>query len=159
MDLSDGVYMTSTNDIAEGRQATHVPFPAHSKYRVVTEGEVKKLVDLEKNAVAVLYSPGFGAGWSTWSSGKLAEYCTFDPEVAVVVMYNANNKHPEVFSKWVEEKYEAMFSNEDGKGYFYSGGGDDLRVFWLPKGVRFEIEEYDGNESIRQYDDVQFLRA
>ena len=31
----------------------------------------------------------------------------------------------------------------------YTGGGDDLSVDWVPRGQRFEIHEYDGNESIR----------
>jgi hypothetical protein len=31
----------------------------------------------------------------------------------------------------------------------YNGGIDQLKVSWVPKGSRFEIEEYDGSESVR----------
>ena len=36
---------------------------------------------------------------------------------------------------------------------------DDLVVEWIPEGVRFVIEEYDGSESLVRYDDVEFFTA
>ena len=35
--------------------------------------------------VAVLVSPGFGAGWSTWADRELRERLLFDPEVVAWV--------------------------------------------------------------------------
>ena len=88
--------------------------------------------------VAVLVSPGFGAGWSTWAHGELAEVCLFDPIVV----------------KWVEGGKVgpvpvAHYSDE----YFYDGGAGDLEIVWMDEGTQFEIHEYDGSESIRYRDD------
>ena len=85
--------------------------------------------------VAVLLSPGYGAGWSTWADHK--EAAVFAPEVVA----------------WVEagKPREAYLENEErwGTEFGYLGGMDDLEIEWLPVGTRFEIEEYDGSESLR----------
>jgi hypothetical protein len=36
----------------------------------------------------------------------------------------------------------------------YMGGAEDVRVEWLEPGTRFMIDEYDGSESIRTFDDL-----
>lgn len=46
---------------------------------------------LEKDGkVAILYSPGFGAGWSTWNS-EWADQLVFDKEIAEAIL-NDNRK-------------------------------------------------------------------
>jgi hypothetical protein len=82
--------------------------------------------------VAVLYSPGFGAGWYSWNS-QYPE-CLFDPEIVVAVENGDLNK----VSDLAIEKWEN----------FYTGGSDDLKIEWLPEGTAFRIDEYDGSESI-----------
>jgi hypothetical protein len=84
--------------------------------------------------VAVLYSPGWGAGWWTWNTDNTE--CLFDTEIVQMVIDGASHKEIEKIAK---EKWP--------KGYW--GGADDLTVEWLPIGQRFMIEEYDGNESLR----------
>ena len=85
--------------------------------------------------VAVLVSPGYGAGWSTWADNK--EDALFAPEVVA----------------WVEagKPSEVYLENEDRweESFGYLGGMGDLEIEWLPVGTRFEIEEYDGSESLR----------
>jgi hypothetical protein len=81
--------------------------------------------------VAVLYSPGFGAGWSTWNSSNPA--LVFDP---VVVTWIESGRKGDILP-YLEEKYD---------GYF--GGLDGLTIEWLPIGTLFQIEEHDGSESI-----------
>ena len=83
--------------------------------------------------VAVLYSPGFGAGWYTWNTGH--PQCLYDPEVVA----------------WLEEDLpEEEFPNLEAKygEYFYDGGWRDLVIAWLPVGTRFWITEYDGSENL-----------
>lgn len=94
--------------------------------------EVKKVI--RDGRVAVLVSPGFGAGWSTWASGDLSEVCLYDP---VVVEWVENGK--------VGEVPVAHYGDE----YFYAGGAGDLVIEWVPVGTAFIINEYDGSESIR----------
>lgn len=84
--------------------------------------------------VAVLYSPGYGAGWSTWSTGKEMMY------------------HPRLV-EWVESgKVEPIEQVVEGilgvDNHFYMGGAENLTIEWLPVGTHFKIDEYDGFESV-----------
>ena len=36
----------------------------------------------------------------------------------------------------------------------YAGGSDGLEIHWLPIGTIFDIEEYDGFETIRTIEDL-----
>lgn len=86
--------------------------------------------------VAVLYSPGFGAGWSTWGSeGFTREQLIFSPELVAAI----ESKMPKRELVALAEK---LFPGK------YAGGVSQLRIEWLPVGQSFRIEEYDGSESI-----------
>jgi len=92
---------------------------------------------IEDGLVAVLYSPGFGAGWYTWNYST--PECLFDPEIVELVREGA---HPDE----IEETARAKWNQ--GDDYFYSGGADALRIKWLEQGTRFRIAEYDGSEDL-----------
>lgn len=83
--------------------------------------------------VAVLYSPGFGAGWSTWDSESATDI-TFDP---VIVNYVENGKMEELAS-YMAMRYPGV----------YLGGMSDLEIAWIKEGTLFRITEYDGSEGI-----------
>lgn len=93
--------------------------------------------------VAVLYSPGFGAGWSTWNR----EYpqLVFDPAIVKYVEKDAKEK----LAEYMALKYPDA----------YTGGMDDLTVAWIPEGTAFRITEYDGSESIEVMTEVDWLIA
>lgn len=82
--------------------------------------------------VAVLISPDYGGGWSTWN--KDYPQCLFDPEVVA----------------WVEGGKKDPLPDFSGKysGYFFDGGAQDLCIVWVRQGQKFRIEEYDGHESL-----------
>ena len=91
--------------------------------------------------VAVLYSPGYGAGWYSWHDIKELIY---DPIVVDMV----ERKEPaNVIESYCEEKY-----GDDA----YFGGAEDLQVEWIPIGTKFRIAEYDGAESIEYYDETKW---
>ena len=98
--------------------------------------------------VAVLVSPGFGAGWSTWNR-EHADRLVFDPKVV----------------KWVEEGKVGDvplddYKDEDGDVTIYVGeAASQLVVEWVPLGEEFIIDEYDGNESLKLKRDIPFHRA
>lgn len=98
---------------------------------------------LERNGkIAVLYSPGFGAGWSTWIGGEDTEKVLFDPDIAAAVL----DKDYFLAERIANERYPEAFL----------GGLDGLTVAWVPQGAQFEVNEYDGSESLhiigtRQY--------
>ena len=83
--------------------------------------------------IAVLYSPGSGAGWFTWNSHNPG--LLFDREIVEPVL--AGDRAAAIAV--AEEKYPGI----------YTGGGSDLKVEWVPKGERFMVEECDGNEGVQ----------
>lgn len=92
--------------------------------------------------VAVLYSPGFGAGWFSWHHVKELIY---DPRI---VHYVETGEKELIFS-YVEEVYPDVFC----------GGVDDLQIEWIKEGTLFQINEYDGSESIAIQDNIDWLVA
>ena len=96
--------------------------------------------------VAVLVSPGFGAGWSTWCRGHNAEAILFDPEVVAWVENHKRGPLPNM-----ETKY--------GVEGFFDGGASDLQVQWVPVGKKFRVHEYDGNEHLVFEEDEKWFIA
>ena len=85
--------------------------------------------------VAVLYSPAFGAGWYTWN--REYEGLLFDKDIVEAVLAKDFDKA----AKLAELKYPGV----------YTGGAEDLEVEWVPRGSRFEVNDYDGSESVRVF--------
>ena len=90
---------------------------------------MKKLIRDSK--VAVLVSPGFGAGWYSWHH---LEELVYDPSIVEWVEQEQLDK----ILTYMELKYPEV----------YRGGLEDLVVEWVPVGARFRIDEYDGAESL-----------
>jgi hypothetical protein len=97
---------------------------------------MKKVV--REGKVAVLYSPGFGAGWSTWGGGPEA---IFSPEIVALVEAGASYEE-------IGDAAKRLFGE-----HFYCGGATDLSIRWLDEGTQFRIKEYDGAESVVVNDD------
>jgi hypothetical protein len=96
--------------------------------------------------VAVLVSPGYGAGWYTWNMSHPS--ILFDPKIVDMVLSNAEVREIEVY---VDQTY--------GEDEIYTGGVGDLVIRWVPKGARFRINEYDGSESLVLESDEQWITA
>jgi hypothetical protein len=107
----------------------------------------------------VLYSPGFGAGWTTWG-GDTAESKRFMLEYPPFVAYleaggdpaklepkshaaKEEDMHP-LTQRFLAE-FRERFPTESAP---YLGGLDGLTVETVPDGARVRIEEYDGSESL-----------
>ena len=91
--------------------------------------------------VAVLVSPGFGAGWYTWNSEHTE--ILFHPKIVEMV---ENGKAGEIDDNW-------MLHNT-GISDMYCGGAADLEIHWLPIGTAFGIDDYDGNETLQTLGDL-----
>lgn len=105
--------------------------------------------------VAVLYSPGFGAGWSTWSLGHNNELL-FDPSVVTLVEDRDNEK---ITNEQLVELVESYCEKHYGPNEVYCGGVDDLVIEWIPVGTQFKINEYDGSESIEYKENDYWVTA
>ena len=95
--------------------------------------------------VAVLVSPGYGAGWYTWNSDR--PECLFDPDIVKMVLGEVEGS----ISELAEQKWD------QGNDSFYSGGADDLVVQWLDEGTQFRINEYDGSETLVTMPDLYLV--
>ena len=94
--------------------------------------------------VAILYSPGYGAGWSTWAREN-EEAMVFDSRIVKHVLAEDFEKAGEVAEKLYPDNYV--------------GGAKQLKVMWLPVGTQFEITEYDGSESVEILSEKRYLTA
>jgi len=101
----------------------------------------KKIKD---GMVAVLYSPGFGAGWYSWHGN---EELLYDPKLVDMVLEKTSAKTIELYC---EEVY--------GKNHYY-GGAENLEVMWVSVGTPFRVEEYGGAETIAIRDEINWIVA
>jgi hypothetical protein len=104
---------------------------------------VNKLV--RDGLVAVLYSPGYGAGWSTWAQPEIRQDVLFDPAIVELL----EQEKLEELEVYIRLKYPEMFT----------GGLRDLRIEWMPVGTQFIVNDYDGNESIQTRDSTDWHTA
>lgn len=93
--------------------------------------------------VAVLYSPGYGAGWFSWNTSR--PEILFDP--AIVELVEAE--------RWDELQAYVILKYPD----IYKGGIEDLQIEWMPVGTQFQVNEHDGSESIERRDSVDWITA
>jgi hypothetical protein len=98
--------------------------------------------------IAVLVSPNYGAGWSTWVDKKYLDWALFSPEIVAWVEGGKVGDIDEIIKKCLGEDVG-----------FYSGGSRDLEIKWLLVGTAFRITEYDGFESIETKDDIEWVIA
>lgn len=96
--------------------------------------------------VAVLVSPGFGAGWYTWNQQH--PELLFLPRVVEMVLNGTSYSEIEAY---VQSIY--------GEDELYVGGAVDLVVQWVPQGTKFRIDEYDGAESLKTIDQEDWITA
>ena len=54
--------------------------------------------------VAILYSPGYGAGWSTWNRDKYREFLLHDEKLVEMVETNQHSK--------IEEYVKSVYPGE-----------------------------------------------
>jgi hypothetical protein len=53
---------------------------------------------------------------------------------------------------------EGLGAFAESLGYTgYTGGADDVQIEWLEPGVRFFVDEYDGSESLRTFEDLIYI--
>ena len=86
--------------------------------------------------VAILYSPGFGAGWSTWNDDKYREFLLHDEKLVELVETKQKGK--------IVEYVKSVYPGE----YLTLLDLAKLEVEWVSSGTQFIITEYDGSEGI-----------
>lgn len=104
------------------------------------------MIKTEKDGcVAVLISRGYGAGWYSWNK-ELPELL-FDPYIVNQLLQDSVDK--DKIESYMALKYPDA----------YTGGMQGLTVVWVPKGARFKVGEYDGEETLVLESDEQWFTA
>jgi hypothetical protein len=91
--------------------------------------------------VAILLSPGFGAGWYSWNTNY--PELLFHPKIVELVESGLQNQIDEEYCKEVL-----------GLDNVCTLGASELKIEWINKGERFIIDEYDGSESLLLVDKI-----
>lgn len=92
----------------------------------------------------ILYSPGYGAGWTTWNDGKVAKYMlTHEATIKAVESGKGLAKALEQLKQECKDKFN--------KDYVCVLGARDLRV--LTVYGRVKIDDCEGNESVTEQGD------
>ena len=92
---------------------------------------------IKDGKVAVIVSPDFGGGWSTWADEDQKLTALFDRRFVEAVENKA--------SVDIRELCEEVF----GEGTnFYPSGWESTVIEWVPEGEHFIIDEYDGFERL-----------
>jgi hypothetical protein len=115
------------NDFASGKKGEEVTFPSVSRYVV-------------EDRIAVLYSPGYGAGWTSWATDDQKEIMAFHPKLVRWVLDGKPDG---------EAGVKAILKELFGDKTPFAGGWEGLTVEWVSPGTCFDIDEYDGYESIK----------
>lgn len=99
---------------------------------------------IKDGKVAVLISPGFGAGWSTWNDEEYRDILLFDKRLVKAAMDGVRDCcHLVTGVIGIDEKV------------VFLDGWEDVSIEWLPVSTKFIVEEYNGNESILTTDDIE----
>lgn len=110
------------------------------------------------NYAAILYSPGYGAGWSTWEGKELA----YDKRVVEWLIQNATLVKPEFPTQDIigidTDEFEKYLDSIGYKGV-YMGGADDLTIYWVKTGQSIYIDEYDGLETIHFVNEMPIIEV
>jgi hypothetical protein len=106
---------------------------------------------IRNGQVAVLYSPGYGAGWTSWCyNTRLHETLLFHP-LLVEMVENGNGNL--ITNEWLVEHFGKEFKD------VYCGGANQLEIKWVSEHTIFKIDEYDGAESVVSINEMKLYTA
>ncbi len=91
----------------------------------------------EQGKIAALYSPGYGAGWSSWNS-EYAETLLFHEDLVEAAINSVSYKE-------VERILDHILGPDH---HTYLGGWKQVAIEWVEKGELIRVTEYDGYETL-----------
>lgn len=112
-----------------------------------------------------LYSPGYGAGWSTWNIGPVGKYVLFYEPIIKFIENGGSFTDAEARAASslttpkgtvphpLLEQLAAECKEKFNEDYVCILGADDLRVGTCGDEDQVSISEYDGSESYRTRSD------
>lgn len=101
---------------------------------------------IKDGKVAVIISPGFGAGFHTWNDIPNLCFCPY------VVNHILNGTKDDIDVDEIKKYYGLP---EDD--WISTIGLEKAEIQWLPQGTHFTIDEYDGSETIQYIDSIAII--
>lgn len=101
---------------------------------------------IKDGMVAVLVSPGYGAGFHTWNDIPNLCFCPY------IVNHILNGTEDEINESGIKKFYN-LAKDE----WVSTLGLDAVVIEWLPQGTQFTIDEYDGKETIQYLSDIAII--
>lgn len=95
---------------------------------------------------SVLVSPGYGAGWSSWTNNKEVAQFVAEYKPIIEFLENGGKLNSKEFNKLVDELEE--YVEEEFNCSFYTGGATNLEVVVV--NGPYKINEYNGSERIEE---------
>lgn len=115
----------------------------------------------------ILYSPGFGSGWSTWNAHTKEQYkflCEYQPFIRLIEQNNGRFPMPSDYRGYIydetlidipEVMELAKLWQERYSTDLYFGGLKHLAIRVIPDGEQYQINEYDGKESVTLRSEIE----
>lgn len=114
----------------------------------------------------ILYSPSFGAGWSSWNASTAEQYkylCEYQPLIDFLEEHGGTMPPPLSSKDWYGDgylQYEVIktLADEWKSRYgsdLYLSGLRKLKIKEIPADEKYQITEYDGKESVKIFSDVE----
>jgi hypothetical protein len=97
----------------------------------------------------VLYSSGYGAGWSSWIGNTTEERrfcCEYQPFIEYLEKHEEMPSDTTLLGEQFLADWRARFPDADPDPYL--GGIRDLQVEEVPDREQYMIKEYDGSERV-----------
>ncbi len=112
----------------------------------------------------ILYSPGFGAGWTSWFHGSKAAkkfMLEYKPFIGFLEnggkftdrdsFWNDEYKKSEIVLQFLQD-FEEKFPEEEAP---FLSGLRDIAIYEVPDNCLVMIHEYDGSESIKTKESIE----
>lgn len=113
--------------------------------------------------VAVLISPGYGSGWTSWNQGHTCvEEMLFDVDIVNAILEYGSTGDTTRFARLkLHDIIMDIAQDKYGKDYEYfsAQGLKDISITWVDVGRKFIVTEYDGSESIEFCDEMNWITA
>ena len=115
---------------------------------------------------AILYSPGYGAGWGTWNDLAVAYDERIikwllnnieEPKLKEEIIYTSAGDSINISELFDRNAFEGFVETLYPETYY--GGLRDLTIYFAPTGRKILVEEYDGSESIKYIDDLPYIQT
>ena len=106
---------------------------------------VERYIHPSTHLVAVVISPGYGAGWSSWAGTAEGEaIAAFDRDIVQAVLNDNLDEAKRIAKAKIPD---------------FNPRAKRLEIEWVDHGQEFRIWEYDGYESLQLKEQDRYMRA